>query len=99
MELSKEQVAHIAGLARLDLTDNETEKFATQLTDILQYVEMLNEVDTDQVEITTQITGLQNISREDQKQDQKDPHHKELLECSPNPVELNQIQVKGVMND
>lgn len=97
MKLTSEQVKHIAGLARLDLKEDETEKFAGQLTDILQYVEMLEEVDTDNVEITTQVTGLKNISREDKNKEKIDPTAKELLDCSPNPVELNQIKVRGVI--
>ena len=47
MKLTPEQVRHIAQLARLKLNDEEVEKFSHELTDILDWVEMLNEVDTE----------------------------------------------------
>jgi aspartyl-tRNA(Asn)/glutamyl-tRNA(Gln) amidotransferase subunit C len=93
MELSKEQVAHIAKLARLKISDEEAGKFSGQLTDILQYVEVLNEVETEGVEITAQVTDLQNMTRADKVKEVEEPTPKELLDCSPNPVELNQIKV------
>ncbi len=93
MKLDKAQIEHIAKLARLKLAEDEAEKFATQLSDILGYVEVLDEVDTENVEITAQVTGLKNSTREDQPTDKKDPTREELLGCSPNPVEMNQIKV------
>lgn len=65
MKLSKEEVEKIALLARLGLTEEEKEKFATQLSSILDYVEQLKEVKTDGVEPTAQVTGLENVMRED----------------------------------
>lgn len=93
MKLDKAQVEHIAKLARLRLAGDEAEKFATQLSDILGYVEMLDEVNTENVEITTQVTGLKNNTREDKPYEQKEATTQELLECSPNPVEMDQIKV------
>lgn len=66
MQLSYEQVKHIAHLARIELTEDEVKKFTTQLTDILNYVSKLEEVNTDNVEPTAQVTGLENIMREDE---------------------------------
>ena len=63
--LSKEQVLKIADLARLALTDDEVERYQQELSAILEYVEQLNELDTDQVEPTTQVTGLLNVVRDD----------------------------------
>lgn len=65
MELSKQEIEHIALLARLGLTEEEKEKFAKQLSSILDYVEQLKEIDTDGVEPTAQVTGLENVMRED----------------------------------
>ncbi|MEI6221604.1 MAG: Asp-tRNA(Asn)/Glu-tRNA(Gln) amidotransferase subunit GatC [bacterium] len=65
MSLTKQDVQQIAKLARLDLTEEETELYQQQLSSILQYVEMLGEVDTSGVEPTSQVTGLQNITRAD----------------------------------
>lgn len=65
MKLDKKQVEHIAQLARLYLTEKEKEKFATELSSVLEYIEILNEVNTDDVEPTYQVTGLVNVYRED----------------------------------
>ena len=64
-KLSKKEVEKIAKLARLDLSETELDTYAEQLSAILGYVSQLNEVDTENVEITTQVTGLSNIMRED----------------------------------
>ena len=64
--LTEEEVRHIARLANLTLTDEEVKKFQKQLSETLKYVEVLNELDTDNVEPTSQVTGLMNISREDE---------------------------------
>lgn len=65
MSLTKDQVIHIAKLARLELRDDEIEKFRTQLSEILEYVGQLRKIDTTGVEPISQITGLQNVTRED----------------------------------
>ena len=46
MTISKEEVARVAHLARLEIEESDLERFAGQLTDILQYMDILNEVDT-----------------------------------------------------
>lgn len=94
MKLTKEQVQHVAKLARLGLRDDEISKFQTQLSGILDYVEMLNEVDTDGVEPTAQVTGLTNVTRKDEVNVTWDP--KRLLESSPLPIERNQIKTKPI---
>jgi aspartyl-tRNA(Asn)/glutamyl-tRNA(Gln) amidotransferase subunit C len=65
MKLSTQEVEHIATLARLRLTEEEKEKYSGQLSGILDYVEKLSAVDTTNVEPTSQVTGLTNVSRED----------------------------------
>lgn len=93
MQLSQEQVRHIAKLARLGLSDDEVKKFSTQLTNILQYIEVLNEVDTTSVEMTNQVTGLKNVMRDDVINNDWTTRD-ELLGCSELPVERDQIRVK-----
>lgn len=61
----KIDVSHVAKLANLPLKPEEKNKFEKQLSDILTYVEKLKEVDTKGVEITSQVTGLENVVRED----------------------------------
>lgn len=96
MKLSKEQVEHVARLARLGLTPKEVEKFQTQMSSILDYVEQLNEVDTSGVELTAQVTGLTNVMREDAVAPKALADPEELLKCSPLPKEKRQIKVKSV---
>jgi aspartyl-tRNA(Asn)/glutamyl-tRNA(Gln) amidotransferase subunit C len=93
--LNASQVAHIAKLARLGLKDGEEDKFAHQLSDILGYMEMLNEVDTANVEPTSQVTGLTNVLREDKEE--RFCQKEELLNCTPLPLEKEQIRVKPVI--
>ncbi len=61
----KINVSHIAKLANLPLSDEEKKKFETQLEETATYVEELDEVDTEGVEPTSQVTGLENVTRED----------------------------------
>lgn len=65
MALTRAQVAHIAELARLALTDEEMERMAKQLSDILEYAERLNELDTDAIPPTAGVLALQNSMRPD----------------------------------
>ncbi len=61
----KINVKHVAKLADLSLTEEETKKFESQLEETLKYVEQLEEVDTDNVEPTSNVTGLENVVDED----------------------------------
>ena len=66
--LDRGQIEKIAKLSRLELTGEEKEKYADQLSAVLEYVGKLNEVDTENVEITAQVTGLENVYRKDEVQ-------------------------------
>lgn len=61
----KIDVAHVAKLANLPLKPKEEKKFEKQLSEILSYVEKLENIDTKDVEMTSQVTGLKNVTRED----------------------------------
>jgi aspartyl-tRNA(Asn)/glutamyl-tRNA(Gln) amidotransferase subunit C len=58
-------IEHLAKLARLKLTDAEKEKFSNQIGTIIEYIEKLSEVNTNNVEPTSHILGLNNIFRKD----------------------------------
>ncbi len=58
-------VEHVAKLARLELNEEEKEKFSKQLGDILKYVEQMNEVDTTGVEPMSHAIPMVNVMRED----------------------------------
>ena len=59
-------ISHIAKLANLPLTDEEKKKFEKQLEETISYIQNLNEVDATGIEPTSQVTGLENVTREDE---------------------------------
>jgi aspartyl-tRNA(Asn)/glutamyl-tRNA(Gln) amidotransferase subunit C len=63
--LSKEEVIKISQLARIELSEQEVEKFQKDLSTVLDYVEELKKVDTEGLEEIAQVTGLENVQRED----------------------------------
>ena len=65
-EISVSDVQKLAQLSALSLDEKEAASFADELTHILKYVEQLNEVDTEGVEPTYQVTGLSSVTREDE---------------------------------
>lgn len=96
MKLSKEQIEKLAQLARLTLTEEEKQRYSTQLTSILDYVEILKELDTTGVAETSQVTGLVNVTRPDEVgKTLATPD--ELLEASPLPKMEHQIRVKRIL--
>jgi aspartyl-tRNA(Asn)/glutamyl-tRNA(Gln) amidotransferase subunit C len=68
MKVTKELVLHIAELAQLKLREDEIEKFQEELTQILSYVEKLNEIDTSQVEPLSHPLPTINVYRDDKKE-------------------------------
>ncbi len=90
-QLSSEQVLKIARLARLGLSEVEAQKFGMQLSGLLDYAAMLNEVDTQGVEPIAQITGLSDVFSDDEAQPFSNA--KALLGQSPQPVQQNMIRV------
>jgi len=66
-KLGKKDVKHVAKLAKLELTSGEIDKFSKQLSEIISYVEELDEVNTSKIEPTSQTTGLENVTREDER--------------------------------
>ena len=65
MKLSREQVIDIADLAKLDLTEQEIEHFADQLSAVLDYASRLEQLNTDDIPPTATVLPLQNVMRDD----------------------------------
>lgn len=65
--LSKDDVLKLAKLARLKLTDDEVVKYQKEFTAIINYVDQLSSVDTDNLNPTYQVTGLQTVTRPDKE--------------------------------
>lgn len=96
--LNEDQVRYVAKLARLSLTDEEVERFGGQLSGVLEYMDILKEVDTDGVTETSQVTGLENVMEKDQVQTSK-ATREELLGQSELPIDSNQIRVLKSINN
>ena len=65
MRLSREEVLHIARLARLGLAEAEIDKLREQLSDILENFEILQQVDTSDIPPTAQSIALESVMRDD----------------------------------
>jgi len=65
MKISREEIEHIASLARLYLSEEEKELFGSQLSSILDYMEKLNELDTKDIEPTSHVLPISNVMRDD----------------------------------
>ena len=85
MKLSKEEVEHVAKLARLSVDEKEVELFQKQLSDVLTYIGQLNELDTSEVEPTSHGLDLTNVLREDEVKPCLS--REEALAGAPEPVD------------
>jgi len=65
MEITKEQVEHVARLARLEVSEDEKAMFARQLSGILTYMDQLKELDTKGIEPTATVLPTDNVFRDD----------------------------------
>ena len=92
--ISKEQVKHVANLAKLTIKEEEIEKLTKQLDSIITYAEQLNELDTENVEPTTHVSHMKNVLREDKAS--KGLPREEVLKNAPDHQD-GQIRVPGIM--
>ena len=93
MALTKQEIKKIAQLARLELTPEEESRYAEEISAVLDYMKILNEVDTKNIEPTAQVTGLKNIIRTDEAK--KCSANKKLIGQMPK-VYANELSVPGV---
>jgi aspartyl-tRNA(Asn)/glutamyl-tRNA(Gln) amidotransferase subunit C len=66
LKLTREEVIHISKLSRLAVSETETDTYSTQLSKIIGYVELLNNLDTSSVEPTSHIMPLDNVMAADE---------------------------------
>ncbi len=67
--ITKNEVQHIAALARIGLSEEEIEKYQKDMSSILDWIGQLKEVNIEGVEPTAHITGLENVAREDKERE------------------------------
>ena len=96
MKLSKQQVEHVAKLARLGITEKEKEKFRKELSAILGFVEKLNEAKTEGVEPTAHITGLKNVTREDESGMTNQESREKIMKLAPKRKN-GYVKVKAIL--
>jgi aspartyl-tRNA(Asn)/glutamyl-tRNA(Gln) amidotransferase subunit C len=94
-KLSSEDITKLAYLARIDVTEDEVAEFAGEFSQILEYVEKLQSVDVTGLQPTSQVTGLTNVTREDEIVDLGYTSD-DLLKNVPK-VENGQIKVKRMI--
>ncbi len=96
MSLSIEEVRKIASLARIKMTAAEEKRYAETISAALDYMKILNEVNTDGVEPTCQVTGLEDVVRDDVSCNSI--IKKELIKQMPS-IKYNELIVPAVFND
>ena len=72
MKITKDEVLHVADLARLDLDEGSIDRFAGQIGEILEYVDTLNKIDTEGIIPTSHAIFLSNAFREDEERQHLD---------------------------
>jgi len=95
MSLTRKEVEHIADLARLDLTDDELERYRSQLISILEHVDRLKELDTTDIPPTSSVLPDRSVLR----QDEPEPGltKEKLLRNAPDVVD-GQFRVPPVLS-
>lgn len=96
MSLSKEQVEHVARLARVGLTEEDIERFSHQLSDVLDYFERLKEIDVENVPPTSHTLPLHNIMRADEPQP---PFSVEDVLANAPDEEDGRIRVRAILEE
>jgi aspartyl-tRNA(Asn)/glutamyl-tRNA(Gln) amidotransferase subunit C len=97
-KLTFDDVMHVAKLAKIDIDESEIQKYTSQLSTVIDYFSELNEVDTSQVEPTTQTTGLENVTRPDIVTEDHSLTQDEVLTGTEN-VYNGYFKVKGILEE
>ncbi len=93
--ISRATILHLAQLSRLQLDDSEVDSLTIDITNILGYVKQLDELNTDGVEPTYQVTGLKNVWRRDEAT-RGSANREQLLALAPEQAD-NQVKVPKVL--
>ena len=94
--ISKDEVKHLAELSSISLSEEEISNLQTDLGNIVEYIEQLSELNTDDVEPTYSVSKNQNVWREDEINDYGIKRD-ELLKLAGKNVEDNQVKVPKVL--
>ena len=95
--IKKQEIKHIADLAKLEIDDKEAEKYSQELSQVVAYVDQLKEVDTKNVEPTAQVTGMVNQTRNDQVENWDEQERQQSLQ--KNVDKTGQVKVPQILNN
>ena len=83
--IDREQVLHVARLARLRLSEEEVERMASELSSILDHIEKISELDLDEVEPTSHVVEVENVLRADEPRPSWP--REQILDPAPDPAD------------
>ena len=83
--IDRDQVLHVARLARLRLTDDEVARMSSELSSILDHIEKISELDLENVEPTSHVVEVENVLRADEPRDSWP--REQMLELAPDPAD------------
>lgn len=96
-KLTKEEVLHVAELARLELSEDEIETYSIKLKGILNEIEKINDIDIDE-ETPIMISSVEDKCKLRDENIEENMYKDEMLENAPSTY-LNYVEVRGVFND
>lgn len=96
MSISREEVEHVAYLARIGLTDEEKARLQGQLSDILDHVAVINQLDTEAIPPTAQVIPLRNVMRVDESRPSFSPE--DILANAPR-TEAGHFKIPPVLEE
>ena len=83
--IDRDQVLHVARLARLRLTDDEVARMSSELSSILDHIEKISELDLENVEPTSHVVEVENVLRADEPRDSWP--REQMLDLAPDPAD------------
>jgi aspartyl-tRNA(Asn)/glutamyl-tRNA(Gln) amidotransferase subunit C len=83
--IDRDQVLHVARLARLELSDGDVERMSRELSTILDHIEKIGELDLDGVEPTSHVAPVENVLRADEPRESWP--REQILELAPDPAD------------
>jgi aspartyl-tRNA(Asn)/glutamyl-tRNA(Gln) amidotransferase subunit C len=93
--IDKQTIEHLAGLARIKLSEEEKEQLTSDVGRVLEYVDALKQVPTDGLPEVSQVTGLKNINRNDEAIECDPETRKRILEAMP-ATQDEYLKVKAI---
>lgn len=95
--MKRDEIQHLASLARLRLTDEELEKFEGELSSIIEYVGVVSEIAADEADAQPQVGPVHNVFRKDEVKNEPDQYTEDILREMPK-TEGRYLAVKKILH-